>query len=868
MSIEIINYNDISNLRNHKSYNIIKNTLHVCAIENMTKGMYETYGEDFTVPIISIDQISRNLYSQWENSLFKFKQYTAITKCIKDLEKEELEKINQKYKYNEYIKEKEEEIKKLKKVIKSARRNQDDILKSIRSLIECNVDNNKFICNTEQEKLFIKIWQEFEKSDIGESIADFKNVFFNDNCNEYKLKNAIIHSVREKEEKIHKDINRLNVFKKYKNDIEVNLPDKIVFHGFYYIKPIHDRLLQMIQAMGIKVIFLNWYDEKYVNEKYNHVFEIWDESFSELFGCPSKQNWTYDDNSNKYRLCDLFAGIYSGSIEESDKYKLDKFSNYELVEYDRCIDFINDYKEIEYYYSSENSKINDILKGYFPEKYDKMHFLSYPVGKFIYLIHNMWDEGFEKIKLNLDTLQEIFLSGCLKKGNIKAIDYTHDLYRLKEYMKNCETIDEWLSRLSKLIDSKELIASELDKIESNYMKKFSFFKISKERVENIYELVKHLKNIVGNLQNNKEVYINDYLDKLQNLLDSIEIESKFEDEKNIIKNIRKTLNQRLKEDIKCMPQDISEGLMLLLSGSFEDENEEKSEVVTSIKKIEALSLLHKNDENKYLHICQMSEEYMNSNKSSYTWPLNTKNIDMLINKSDEDIKRLLRRMKLINDKRGVMNKYLFYCLLQSSNNIKISWIKNWQGGVLDKSLYINLLNIWSNKFEVDKNIKKTTEFNKKTINDNKHELQEVLSILKESDILTSEATKEYETCHTRFYYSYLIDNYPTYSSNLHHQFLFTNTVRYKAHKNRQNTLYTFNRMKCLFPQWNEVEKKQLEEYIGNFIPYNDKNYREQVYIIKFNELKDKKEGYQNTNKCIYCPHIDYCNKAIYPMDSK
>ena len=43
MNVKIINYNDISQLKKHQEYELIKNTLHICAAASTTEGMYKLW---------------------------------------------------------------------------------------------------------------------------------------------------------------------------------------------------------------------------------------------------------------------------------------------------------------------------------------------------------------------------------------------------------------------------------------------------------------------------------------------------------------------------------------------------------------------------------------------------------------------------------------------------------------------------------------------------------------------------------------------------------------------------------------------------------------------------------------------------------
>ena len=700
-----------------------------------------------------------------------------------------------------------------------------------------------------------------------------------------------------------------NKLAKYKSEIENRKINRVVLHGFYYIRPIQDRIIELMKEFEIEIIFLNWYDAKYTK-----VFEIWDKTFDEGWEYPTKDKWIYSDNKKQYRMCDLFADIYQGTVDKENIEDIKNAIKPKLKKFDDTISFIDKYNENHIYYSPESNKMNDIFKDYYPEKYDNRHFLSYPIGQYLYQIHRMWDEELGTLKIDINVLQECFSSGWLNieknKTRINAIDYTYDLYLIKNYFKNCHIIDEWKDRLKLLKQIKEQVVDNLntdvDKSDKNYrfhqvasnpLINFSFFKIDTDRVETILEFIEVIIKTAQKLfEDNKEIDLNSYLKKIDELIDENSFEFINEVEEEIVNKLKDKLCVELDYKIYCYPEDIAEALVLFLGGDFEktdeeDKGEQNNKIVQPIEKIEGASITYIND-NKWINICQLSEEAIPGGNKGYSWPLNKENLNRIKKVNRKYSNRLLDRMILIIEETGSINRYLFYCLLQASKNLELSWITNWEDKILEESVYIKLLKTWVKDFDTQQE-KDTIDIGKE--NTVKYICNESMN-KEEIDNLLVEVLDEYKICPRRFYYSYILDDYPTYKSDFHHGFVFTGVIKSIAIAASCKTSDAFNQIEQFFPQWNAIEKKQLKEYSERYKAINNVQYdsfdgrsyisnRMRTHFLIYNHSNFfNKDGYSLTevkkdtscgifnakpergDKCMYCPHRDYCRYAILPLD--
>lgn len=881
MSVRIINYTDITKLDKLNEFNIIKDTLHICAASSTTEAMYKHYGQNFNEPIISVGNITKNLVGKWDSSIVKLGQYTNLTRIIKELTEEYSQTKDN---FDEY-----------RLLLRGFRRNQKEVLKSIRSLIECNIYPEYFECQSIEEYIFKDIWSMMEVDGRDQSILAFRNDFYYNLNNKDVFANKLLEGINSA---IDYEIKKSKDYPNIKIKLR-KLPKKIILHGFYYITPIQDKIIRLIQNIGIDIIYLNWIDNKYPK-----IFEIWDKTFDEEFGYPKKTFWINEDNKENYRWCDLFASIYEGNITEDEINKVDK-SSLDIKSYDNIISFVKDYREKDRYFSPASNNINDILKDYYPERYDSKHLLSYPIGQYLYQLHTMWDEDQGYLILDFNSIQQCFSSGWIsveKHGKkINARDYTYDLYCIKNYFKDCSTMEDWKKRLELLKFIKKNIVSNLDtdvdmenknyrfhEMASNPFSNFSFFKVDIDRIEDIFSFINKLIRVAEYLfKDNEETSLENYFNKLDKIIENNNFDFINQLEKDIVNEIRKKLTSEVPYEINCFPEDIAEALILFLGGEFNQVDEEeididKRKIIEPLEKVESSSIIC--NEEGVIHICQVSEEDIPGNDMGYSWPLNSNNLNR-INLNNEESSRLLQRMKLIVENKNCINRYLFYCSLHCEKKIRLSWIKNLDEKILEESIFIKLLKTWV------KDLNDKTEEDEVIIGDKKDIIIEKKENIDRQNIksMLSECDEEFKICPRKFYYSYIADDFPTYTSDFHHKFGFTRMVSAIYTSSNKKIDVVYNSMKDLFPQWRDIEKMQLKEYIYpsancSYEEYDGNTYtnaRKYIHFLKprYKEFECKDiDIYQNSNpvifkaipengdKCLYCCHCTYCKEAILPLD--
>jgi hypothetical protein len=160
---------------------------------------------------------------------------------------------------------------------------------------------------------------------------------------------------------------------------------------------------------------------------------------------------------------------------------------------------------------------------------------------------------------------------------------------------------------------------------------------------------------------------------------------------------------------------------------------------------------------------------------------------------------------------------------------------------------------------------------------------------------------EYELCPKRFYYSYIADEYPTFSSDFMHQFIFSEIIRVAGQGSKADFDTVLQEVSPLFPQWLNFKKQVSAKIAYQYVPnklgektdvikahsYTEtrKNFQFPGFTKKFrNDLFDRSrasfsaivsELVAEDNRmmpaipsyaCRFCPHIDYCDDAVFSID--
>ena len=114
-------------------------------------------------------------------------------------------------------------------------------------------------------------------------------------------------------------------------------------------------------------------------------------------------------------------------------------------------------------YSTDVKATDELLKEFYPSVYKRRHLLSYPVGQYIYRLHSMWSTKDQCLTMSIDDVQACFASGWVECDGINAMKHMHGLEKLKTYVSDCRTIDQWEARLALLQNTKDTVLASFEK---------------------------------------------------------------------------------------------------------------------------------------------------------------------------------------------------------------------------------------------------------------------------------------------------------------------------------------------------------------------------------------------------------------------
>lgn len=828
----IIEYKDINQLRFHSDYDKIKNKLTLCASPINSVGMNIMLEDDFTVPIINIGAVIKEMLSSWDAQETKFSQNIALGVTIEEL-------IN------------ENSTTKLftdlqMTILKSVNTTRDDILSSIRLMTEAKLTPEHFDLIIDDEIIvFREVWRRLEIKD--NSFNEFReNVFenFNDETKLKQIFKKALEKGKEKQIKILKNfsdtydtkvqvslkeedlsdvINRIN--EKYEN-LKIDIPKDIVLQGFYFITPIQKHVLyKLVDVLKINLIFLNNSE----NDEKNELLEIWRKSYDDTNFNGSIVEDT-DDTPQSWGK--IFEYMYENKSKKfiNDKIKemktkhgfdISKIDYSSIISMKQDVDIKN--RNIAYY-SPYKDEINESFSN-ITSKNILSNLLETPLGEFIKIIHSLWYKSREANEFIIDTdlICRMFSTGWLSMVHngktINASNYINVFKDLEPYFSKCLNLNDFEKTVEIIKEANVNLGENLGL--KNLMYNFSFFNTSEEEIEIVNKFIHNLSDIIKKLDlanpttiKSDLIDINKHFESLKSIIETYKSTSTkgslVETDLEILNIVEHIINHDLNV-CECLAKDVFEALEIYINNKLKDENEELfNNLILELDGVEFTQILGF----KEAHLCQIDQEFLPGNKSRYTWPLSENLIEVLIDKCDDEVKILLNRILLIIENRELSNKYLFYKMLQCCKNIKLVMINNLREDTVKESVYIELLldyledeNIYTyssklNEFDIT-NVDESGKILESEIKDNndvisKNDYSELIKVNKEYMEAYSNANgnqgallacakkyftengqliqlnRIYNQCKKRFYYYMMNDNkFIPYRDSYHHGFLFS-----------------------------------------------------------------------------------------------
>ncbi|MFC4799435.1 hypothetical protein ACFPA1_08690 [Neobacillus sp. GCM10023253] len=694
--------------------------------------------------------------------------------------------------------------------------------------------------------------------------------------------------------------------------------DTVVLHGFYYISPVQHYIFTKWKELGVNIVFLNLY-----NADFPSVFSFLNENFSGRYGWAKAEDWqiTTDDSA-------LNALLFASRFEGKDVHG-EQLQNVTEKPYDYMVEFVNDIKDGIRYVSPNSDELKERLKEFRPEAFLKdRHFLSYPIGQYLFHLHSIWNEEKQDYYLTDKILMESFASGWLQNEGENARQYTAQLKAVLPYFANCQTADDWVTQFQLLIEAKRSSAQifknyhlqkddYLEAVRVSPVLRFSYFSVPLRELNKLQGFVEKLVKDTKWLVNIKEerITIKTHFQRIQQLLDDSNLKSSLTDpiEGKLVEQLEEMLSKPIHDDHFYHVGDLADAIVVFLKNGLEDPDNALSssdsiagdtDEETGVQSIELgkmadLDGLILMDDFEELHLCGMDEKHFPETSSPSPWPLSFDCISKLNNHAAD--------MYIFRKENSLaFSRYLFFVALSFNRKICLSWVKNWnEYEDLDKSIYIQLLD-HSADGDTDEG---SYDYLPPAY------IPEGLNpelVYQKIDQLPQEEFAEMSLCKRRFFYSSIVDGFATYRSSFHQGFLIGNLVKIYASIGKNKT-EIIDMMQRMFPFITEitlrtiVDQNMNQDYVAGMRKYGlgkrrkfaDIDYPESMLYFQFlthrgafqNEIwqsaftpvsgirRQKAEMIQRMANqtgvladaspsvfCKLCPHAEYCEDAYYAVD--
>lgn len=881
MSREIYTYTDLSKLGESSLFREIRYYPQVTVSADLRKGLVGTHTKDYVDGLFASDSrmlvtefhnLAQAVYEDWATDQSKFNEMILLSEFVRG---KLSEAAGDKKKTNWLI---------------GCMRNLGSILSAIILLEQAEVRPEQITAGGERNlELMLEAWKYLIDRDP--AIQTFRK-----NLNRPNTK-ALWETI---------------LRKAFKTDAFTG-KDTIVFHGLYYITPLQEKIIGSMEEAGYRLIFLIPYDERYP-----FVYEIWDETYSEKRGYPPKAEWHMEKTTAPDPYGDIFSGKKSVTIH----------NRLQMKEYASVMEFVNAVKDIKKQgysiYSSDYKGANKILKDYFPEEYGERKILSYPIGQFVSILNQMWDEERQTIILDDENLIECFSSGWLSVNGVSGRQYLQDLTYVLPFFTGCHTVSEWTERIELLKqirrDAVEPFVTDLDPEESvarwqeaigNPMANFSMFAVETEKLDVILSLIQQLLTMATDLfGNNQVIRVSEHIGKLDQILKRHEVSNEmYAEERAIVGDIFEKLGQSGGFDAKVAPSDIANALNLFLCGRFEEGEIQTNRIglVYPMYQIDAACIKNKSK----VHVCMCDVNAMPGGNKEYIWPLTAPVVHDCYKRTQNP---LLVNLMQIMESTALCNRYFMYVALKNKD-VTVSWVSTVGEKMLAPSPYIKLISgatgqqvALAKRHQITFSRVANAAYGRDRIDEYDNE--------KTPSGIIKEARMDYAVCPMKYVLGYVVEKHPTYSSDFQQNYALNAFISaiYNLMKDKGMTVdQVYRNVMSLFPGLRKVEKRQVYDYISYDRRENDMDYgnrtecggfhytderiklhypnpqvremaigrfgklmtpdgRKGVNLYEVMEATNEEEivGRKDVVKttCMFCPHIEYCRNAIYYGDQE
>ncbi len=653
MSFSIYTYSNPYEINKELYWDSIKNYPHFCVSQTMANGMMGTYEEMTAGKVSTVENLVKGLFTYWESSECKIKQYTVIDEAINRLN----------------ISENEGKIK------QSLRFNRKQLSNSLRILFELDmsIEEMRTELMTEEQRHLVELYGIIKKSDL---VQDFT---LKRHFSETDIENAIREGMNFEREDA--DLSNVNV-------------DTIVIHGVHQFSPMILQTIELVEKYKRVILLFNY------QQQYKNVYQTWIDVYSSFdlliksqFMNEFKPNPLLANSYEGNLLADRMANLIEGHPEENEEE-----CSFEVMEFDNNTEFAGyvagifedalkrqerdkDARRSTLYYMQEqfyaaNNSVNNILKIYYPRQFGERHFLTYPIGHFFLSITNMWnaEEGGIQIE-NMNDIVECLNSGFIKEENPGKLYSIFN--RTKEFFVRAETIEQITDLLGKL--KKRIGKAEKDVIEKRIGSRLVYFDVTPKEIDTLVASLEQLDQITQiffadfeDIENNfKKFYkrIKEFLET--RILEAEDLEDEFRD---VVKRVLIRLEEVDKIDATGSFDVLKETMAYYLKQEAK-KGISANWIVRDFEQIDG-DILKSRKQNKDIvyHFACLSDNDMNvTRRDRFPWPLDVTFFEVAQDPIDWKYQVYVKsRREYKNFKRYA----LIYGLQFNRVKFKLSYVKN------------------------------------------------------------------------------------------------------------------------------------------------------------------------------------------------
>ncbi|WP_077618310.1 hypothetical protein [Bacillus sinesaloumensis] len=861
--------------------------LHIVATNSLKTGLGESIkmGRWIEAPIITFSELYTELAGvSWSSSKAQLKQFLTLSDIQSELW---LENPGGN-----------------RLVVQAMERNQLQVLKSLRMVTELGLTPTNLLKRksqlTEPETIFLEIWNRMQSmlqnnsKDLRYFLEGTKHVT---NTMTVALNNWGKELFTEKKNGpvrtmlLHKRRLSNLLEDNWRLSIQKSLAKKkLILHGFYFITPIQEKVLQRLED-DFELVFLNSYDSRFPN-----TFE----TVKTFLGIGINETYRVVDD---YVAIHPLAARLIESLEGGSQIKVDQkvevyndIAHFVESEKERYVSTAGNGNEMEETFHILTPRASDIEKHLIANEFvepSKKKLTDYPIGRFLYRLHQMKNrktgledgsETFEEL-VTAEALMDSFSSGCLILNGEDLRKYVKSLEKVIPYCNKATNFNSWIEMIENLIKEKKSLEKKTEQTNKHALsnrahlfhsmpiRQLSYFSVSTSNLEKLIDGIKLLKGMNDALFGEWDTKrsITSHFKTLEEMVLK-NVEDFFEDdEKEIITNLVEEIADVKDEELLFSLKDISKGLLFFLDGSLSEtgETESVSDKVFAFDQADGAPFRI----NRKFHLAFADHKALPISQGYSLWPISRDTLVQLQENTPE-----LHLFEERKKQSSSITRYLLYVLFHSSDDVRFSYAKHvGKESRLELALYLKLLNCESIQME---RVTKEVEAGKKEIN-------EQIDVKDAGWTLSME--REAKVCGKRASFSFILNEHTSFQSDFHHRFLYQNLIATLPMLVNSNVIAQKelrNVVDSWFPQWSDMNRNFLyESRIPNRyaslkkIELDDQKYSQAIsylHLLPTSYAHRNKDEVANENvvlhkaipgrHCRYCPFLSICNEGIYAND--